>query len=126
MSNKNTLMSYPQKFGKRDQDWLSKLGEKRSKFLRKLAQGVKRYRDGEICLPFDLQINSAEIIYRGENESWFHDNNANECKLLLRVKGLDDEGLGMHLTEIAKVLQWILWVPLIGDPNTSRQAPDRA
>jgi len=86
---------------------------------------LKRYSDGESCLPFDLQLTAAEIIYRGESASWFHDDNVNECKLLFRVKGLDEEGLGMHLTEIAKVVQWILWAPLIGDPNTSRQAPDR-
>jgi len=124
MWNKQTRKSDTQ-FLKQDQDWLSKLGDKRSKVLRKLALGMKRYTDGEICLPFDLQIISAEMIYCGANESWFHDNDANECKLLVRVKGLDWEGLGMHLTETAKVLQWILWTPLIGDPNTSKQAPDR-
>jgi len=47
------------------------------------------------------------------------------CKVLVRLQGLDEEGIGMHLTETAKVLQWILWAPLIGDPNISRQAPDR-
>jgi len=85
---------------------------------------MNRVNDKEIILPFDLPIVSVEIIYRGESESWFHDK-ANECKVLVRLQGLDEEGIGMHLTETAKVLQWILWAPLIGDPNTSRRAPDR-
>jgi len=117
--------SDPQKFLKRDNEWLSKLGGKRSKLLRKLAHGLRRFNDGEICLPFDLPIISVDIIYRGERDSWFHDHLNEECKVLLRVKGLDEEGLAIHLNEIAKVIQWILWVPLIGDPNTSKQASDR-
>jgi len=126
MVRKNQLIKTDQlKFFKKDNSWLAKLGEKRAKFLRKLVNGMKRFNEKEIQLPFEPAIISAEIIHRGNGVSWFHDNKADDCKLLLRVEGLDEEGIGMHLTEIAKVLQWILWVPLIGDPNTSKQAPDR-
>jgi len=113
-----------QKFSKRDNSWLIKLGEKRSKLLRKLVLGMKRFNETDVLLPFDRTICAVEILYRGNCTSWFHDK-VDGCKLLVRVQGLDEEGIGMHLTETAKVLQWILWAPLIGDPNTSRQAPDR-
>jgi len=112
------------KFSKRDNSWLAKLGDKRSKLLRKLVCGMKRFTEKEVPLPFDRTISSVDILYRGDCTSWFHDK-VDTFKLLLRVNGLDEEGIGMHLTETAKVLQWILWAPLIGDPNTSRQAPDR-
>lgn len=121
---KSILMFHPAKFLKKDNNWLAKLGEKRSKLLRKLISAMKNFNEKTISLPFDLPIVSAEIIHRGDQVSWFLEN-LDACKLLLRVKDLDDEGIGMHLTEMAKVLQWILWVPLIGDPNTSKQAPDR-
>jgi len=121
---KKPLMFNPSKFLKKDNSWLAKLGDKRSKFVRKLVSAMKRFNEETVSLPFDLTIISAEILHRGRELSWFHDN-VDSCKILLRVKGLDEEGIGMHLTETAKVLQWILWVPLIGDVNTSRQAPDR-
>jgi len=113
-----------QKFSLRDNSWLGKLGDKRSKLLRKLVLKMKRFNEEEVLLPFNRTIRSVEILYRGNNASWFHDK-VDGCKLLIRVKDLDEEGIGMHLTETAKVLQWILWAPLIGDPNTSKQAPDR-
>jgi len=121
---KRPVMFNPTKLSKKDNYWLAKLGEKRSKFLRKLVSAMKRFNEKTLSLPFDLPIISAEILHRGKEISWFH-SNIDSGKILLRVKGLDDEGIGMHLTESAKVLQWILWVPLIGDVNTSRQAPDR-
>jgi len=111
------------KFTRRDTCWLSKLGEKQEKFLRKLVYGMN-FSLKDISLPFDLKIISAEMIYRGLEKSWFHDKLDN-CKLLVRLNGLDEEGIGMHLTETAKVIRWILWAPLLGDPNTSKQAPDR-
>jgi len=107
---------------KNDSSWLAKLGVKREKFLRKLVRG---FNENDIHLPFDLAVNSAEIIHLGNGASWFHESKVDDCKLLIRVGGMDEEGVGMHLTEIAKVLQWILWVPLIGDPNTSIQHHDR-
>jgi len=113
-----------QKFLSRDNRWLGKLGDKRSKLLRKLVLKMKRFNEEEVLLPFNRAIRSVEILYRGDKASWFHDK-VDGCKLLIRVEDLDEEGIGMHLTETAKVLQWILWNPLLGDPNTSRQAPDR-
>jgi len=121
---KSTLMFNPERLLKKDNSWLAKLGDKRSKLLRKLICAMKNFNEKTISLPFDLPIVSAEILQRGTKVSWFNEN-VDSCKLLVRVKDLDDEGVGMHLTEMAKVLQWILWVPLIGDPNTSKQAPDR-
>jgi len=121
---KSILMFNPSKLLKKDNSWLAKLGDKRSKLLRKLIFAMNNFNEKTTSLPFDLPIVSAEILHKGSEDSWFNEN-VNGCKLLLRVKDLDDEGVGMHLTEMAKVLQWILWVPLIGDPNTSRQAPDR-
>jgi len=121
---KRPVMFNPTKFSKKDNYWLAKLGDKRSKFLRKLVSAMKRFNEETLSLPFDLPIISAEILHRRGEVSWFH-NNIDSGKILLRLKGLDEEGIGMHLTERAKVLQWILWVPLIGDVNTSRQAPDR-
>jgi len=113
-----------QKFSLRDNSWLGKLGDKRSKLLRKLVLKMKRFNEEEVLLPFNRSIKSVEILYRGNKASWFHDK-VDGCKLLIRVENLDEEGIGMHLTETAKVLKWILWAPLLGDPNTSRQAPDR-
>jgi len=121
---KRPVMFNPTKFSKKDSSWLSKLGDKRSKFVRKLVTAMKRFNEETLSLPFDLPIASAEILHRGREVSWFQ-NNIDSGKILLRLKGLDEEGIGMHLTESAKVLQWILWVPLIGDINTQRQAPDR-
>jgi len=114
----------PHKFLKLDNCWLTKLGEKKTKFLRKFALAMTRFTDGNFLLPFDLPLISAELLYREKDASWF-DNETTECKILLRVQGLDEEGIGMHLTEISKVVQWILWAPLIGDPCTSKQVPDR-
>merc|ERR1719499_2174014 len=92
--------------------------------MRKLVTAMKRFNEETLSLPFDLPIASAEILHRGREVSWFQ-NNIDSGKILLRLKGLDEEGIGMHLTEMAKVVQWVLWVPLIGDINTQRQAPDR-
>jgi len=114
----------PCKFLKVDNSWLTKLGDKKTKLLRKFAQGMTRLNEGKVLLPFDLPLVSAELLYRENKASWFHDVTT-ECKILLRVQGLDEEGIGMHLTEISKVIQWVLWAPLIGDPSTSKQAPDR-
>jgi len=66
-----------------------------------LAYGIKRFNEGKILLPFNLPLISAEILFR---DTWFHDDTT-ECKILLRVKDLDEEGVGMHLTESAKVVQ---------------------
>ena len=92
------------KFSKRDNSWLEKLGDKRSKLLRKLVFGMKSFTEKEVPLPFDRTISSIDILYRGDKTSWFHDK-VDTFKLLLRVNGLDEEGIGMHLTEMAKVVQ---------------------
>jgi len=97
----------PQIFGKRDKSWLTKLGDKKTKLLRKFAQAMKRLNEGGVLLPFDLPLISGEILYREKDVHWFNDETT-ECKILFRVQGLDEEGIGMHLTEISKVIQWVL------------------
>jgi len=115
----------PCKLQKVDNSWTRKLGQKRSKIVRKLAGRINSLASEEVEIPFNIPITSIDIIYRGSEKTWFHDNKAEDCKVMVRLDGLDDEGLGMHLSETAKIVQWVLWNPLIGDPNTSRQAPDR-
>lgn len=122
---KKPITRDPSKIQKVDNPWMDKLGKKRAKIIRKLCLRVNSLATGEVEIPFDIAVTSIDMIYRGHKETWFHDNNAEDCKLVVRLDGLDDEGIGMHLSETAKVVQWVLWNPLIGDPNTSRQAPDR-
>jgi len=124
MGRKVTVRN-PNKLVKLDQPWVEKLGKKRAKFVRKVVNKMHGITSGAVNLPFDIPMTSVDIVSKTKEESWLHDKKQETMRLLVRLKDLDEDGLGRHLTPTAKVVQWILWVPLIGDPVTSRSAPDR-
>jgi len=124
MGRKVTVRN-PNKLVKLDQPWVEKLGKKRAKFIRKVVNKMHGITSGAVHLPFDIPMTSVDIVSKTKEESWLHDKKQDSLRLLVRLQDLDEDGLGRHLTPTAKVVQWILWVPLIGDPVTSRSAPDR-
>lgn len=97
---------------------LGSLAKRQQTLLKKLDTRMQLYGSGMFALPINRPVESVSILCRGDDPtSWFRDDKST-CKLLCRVKGLDDEGLAMHLTELAKVFQWILWQPLLADSKT--------
>lgn len=94
------------------------MSKKQHALLKKLDSRLKLYGKGQFALPINRFVESVSILCRGDDPlSWFAEDKT-PLRILCRVKGLDEEGLAMHLTEMAKVFQWILWQPLLSDSKT--------
>lgn len=103
---------------------IKRLPAKKQRYIKKLITRLSKLGTDEIVMPIDRSITEVIVLYKGDAPSWFHDIEKDECKLLIRIEGaIDDEGLGCHLTEEAKVFQWILWQPLLGE--NSKAHPER-
>jgi len=98
---------------------ISSMAKRQQAFIKKLDTRLKLYGSGMFALPINRPVESVSILCRADDENFtcFKDDKA-PCRLLCRVTGLDEEGLSMHLTEMARVFQWILWQPLLANSKT--------